>query len=220
VSTSEGLEQAEFFRALGPSERARVRAAFLERRFARQRVLYAEGSRAEHLWLLRRGEVRLYKCSPEGRLTTLETLRPGEIFGALSALVEDAYPASAEAVTQVEAWCLPRQRLLRLLEEQPRLALELLEVVSRRLREAQDRMRSLAQDPAPARLAGALLRAARGGEAAVTRRALAEASGTTLETAIRVLRRFERAGLIRGEVGRVHLVDVGALARIAAGESG
>jgi CRP-like cAMP-binding protein len=81
-------------------------------------------------------------------------------------------------------------------------------------------MRSLAQDPAPARLAGALLRAARGGEATVTRRALAEASGTTLETAIRVLRRFERAGLIRGEVGRVHLVDEGELARIAAGGAG
>ena len=49
----------------------------------------------------------------------------------------------------------------------------------------------------------------------MTRRALAEASGTTVETAIRVLRRFERDGIISGAVGRVHVVDEPALERIA-----
>jgi CRP-like cAMP-binding protein len=49
----------------------------------------------------------------------------------------------------------------------------------------------------------------------VTRRALAEAAGTTVETAIRVLRRFEREGLVRGEVGRVHLLDERALRKMA-----
>ncbi|MEN8183753.1 MAG: helix-turn-helix domain-containing protein, partial [Myxococcota bacterium] len=97
----------------------------------------------------------------------------------------------------------------------PRLTVEILGVVSRRLREAQDRLRSFAQDPAPSRLALALLHAANEGEARVTRRALAEAAGTTVETAIRVLRRFEREGLVRGEVGRVHVLDETALRKMA-----
>jgi len=49
----------------------------------------------------------------------------------------------------------------------------------------------------------------------VTRRALAEAAGTTVETAIRVLRRFEREGLLHGEIGLLRILDVAALRRIA-----
>jgi hypothetical protein len=51
----------------------------------------------------------------------------------------------------------------------------------------------------------------------VTRRALAEVAGTTVETAIRVLRQFERDGMIRGEVGRVQVLDEPALRRVAGG---
>jgi CRP-like cAMP-binding protein len=49
----------------------------------------------------------------------------------------------------------------------------------------------------------------------VTRRDLAEAAGTTVETAIRVLRSFERDEIVRGEVGRVIVLDAAALRRVA-----
>ena len=209
------LEQAEFFRALSRERLVRVKSLVRERRFARQQVLYFEGNTSHRLWVVRRGEVRLYKSSRSGEITTLDVLGPGEMFGAVSALEQDDYPSSAETVTEGSAWWLPRESFVRILEAEPRLSLEILEVVSRRLREAQDRLRSFAQDPAPSRLALALLRAASDGEARVTRRALAEAAGTTVETAIRVLRRFEREGLVRGEVGRVHVLDEPALRKMA-----
>lgn len=209
------IENAELFRALTREQLARIRGQLRERRFARQRRLFFEGEPAESLWLLRRGQVRLYKASASGRVTTLETLGPGQIFGAISALDQETYPASAEAVTGGAAWCLPRSTLLRLLAEQPLLGVEVLRIVSSRLHEAHERLRSFAHDPAPARLARALLEATRGGEAHITRRALAEAAGTTVETAIRVMRRFEREGLLRGEVGLLHVVDPAALRRLA-----
>ena len=209
------LEKAEFFRALSADQLARVTPQLREKPFARQRVLYFEGAAADRLWVVRRGEVRLYKSSSGGQVTTLDVLGPGEIFGAVAALEEELYPASAEAVTEGSTWWLPRAAFLRLLHEDPRLGVEILQVVSRRLRDAHDRLRSFAHDSAPTRLARALMRAAPEGEARVTRRALAEAAGTTVETAIRVLRRFERAGLIRGEVGRVHVLDEEGLRRIA-----
>ena len=209
------LAAAEFFRALGAERRARVAPVVRDRRFTHQKVLFFEGQPAEFLWVVRSGEVRLYKSSSDGRITTLDLLGPGEMFGAVSALDEDRYTASAEAVTDGVAWCLPRRVLLGLVAEVPALAVEILVVTSHRLREAQERLRSFAHDSAPTRLARALIRAAREGEAIVTRRALAEASGTTVETAIRVLRRFERQGIIRGEVGRVQVLDEPALEQIA-----
>lgn len=211
------LEKAEFFRALSAQGLAEVRPLLNLRGFSAHQLLFIEGEPAEFLWTLCSGEVRIYKSSPDGTILTLEVLGPGEIFGALSALDESNYPVSAESLTEGAAWRLSKAAALRLIEEEPRLAVEILQIVSRRLGDAHERLRSFAHDSAPTRLAGALLRAAREGEADVTRRALAEASGTTVETAIRVLRRFEKDGIIRGAVGHVTVLDEAALRQIAEG---
>lgn len=203
-----GLRDVELFRVLAPERLRDLRPRLREKSFRRQEVLYCEGNPAEALWIVRSGQVRLYKSSGDGRLVTLDVLAKGEAFGIFSALEIDVYSTSAEAVTAGSAWWLPRASFLRLLEQEPGLVAEMLRILSRRLRDAHDRLRSLAQDPAPTRIAMALLRAADGaGDAHVTRRALAEEAGTTVETAIRVLRRFEREGLVRGHTGCIHVVD-------------
>jgi CRP/FNR family transcriptional regulator len=207
------LAQAELFRRLPPERIERLRSVLRERRLARGRTLFREGRPAELLWVLQSGAVRLIKASPNGRITTLETIGPGEMFGALDA--GEVYPASAEAICEGRAWCIPRRVFQGLLAERPDLGLEILGVVSRRLREAHERLRSFAHDAVPIRLARALLATARDGDARVTRRALAEAAGTTVETAIRVLRRFEREGLVAGEIGLIHVLDPAGLRRIA-----
>ena len=209
------IEKAEFFRAIPPQRFERVAPLVREKSFERQRVLYFEGTPADRLWVVREGEVRLYKSSRSGQITTLDILGPGEVFGAISAIEQAVYPASAETVTDGNAWWISREVFLRLLEEDPRLAVEILRIVSRRLQDAHDRLRSLAHDPAPTRVAMALLRAAPGGAAQVTRRALAEAAGTSVETAIRVVRRLEVAGIVRGDVGRVEILDGPALRKLA-----
>jgi CRP-like cAMP-binding protein len=209
------LGESEFFRALTPERLEQAQAQLRERSFARAKVLYFVGAPADYLWCVKSGEVRLYKSSSKGRITTLEILGPGEIFGTDSALDQDVYPVSAEGVTPGTAWCLPRAHFLRLLSEEPALNRELLEIITRRLQSAHERVRSFAHDPAPARLAQALLRASHGGEAKVTRKDLAEAAGTTVETAIRVLRTFERDGLIEGSVGRIAVIDQPALEHLA-----
>jgi CRP/FNR family transcriptional regulator len=209
------LEEAEFFRALAKERLDRVRTLLVLKRFDRHAVLFFAGQPADHLWVVRRGEVRLYKSSVDGRLATLETLHAGQAFGAISALGQEEYPASAEAMRDGSAWCLPRSVVLTLLRDEPQLAVEVLQIVSGRLRQAHERLRSFAHDPAPARLASALLDAAHQGEARTTRRALAETAGTTVETAIRVLRRFEREGLIRGAVGRVEVLNAEELRRMS-----
>ncbi len=208
IDRETSLRDVELFRVLAPERLQDLRTRLREKAFRRQQVLYFEGSPADRLWIIRTGQVRLYKSSSKGQLTTLDVLSPGEAFGVLSALDTDLYPASAEAVTAGSGWWLPRESFLRLLAEEPRLNVEILRILSRRLQDAHDRLRSFAHDPAPARLATALLRAAvSDGEARVTRRALAEEAGTTVETAIRVLRRFEREGLIEGGVGCIRIVD-------------
>ena len=218
ADTLASIEKAEVFRVLSPGRVARLEPRLRGFGFGRRHVLYFEGAEANRLWIVQQGQVRLYKSSARAQITTLDVLGPGEVFGALAPLEQTEYSTSAEAISEGSVWWLPRDIFLELLEGEPAVAVEILRIVSRRLCDAQERLRSFAYDPAPARLARALLRVGTDGEARVTRRALAEAAGTTVETAIRVLRRFERDGLVHGAVGRIDILDSDALEQIASGE--
>lgn len=214
------IEETEFFRSLTPQRLEQVRLQVRERRYPTRKMLFREGEPAEFLWALRAGEVRMLRTTNDGRVLALETIKPGEIFGAVAALEGDLYPATAETTAESAVWRLPRVALLGLLRSEPHLTRELLKIVAGRLRDAHTRLRSFAYDPAEVRLAQALLRSAHGGEAHVTRRELAEVAGTTIETAIRVLRRFEQSGFVKGEVHHVHILDPDALKAVARRNSG
>ena len=88
------IAEAEFFRALSPVQMARVRPQLRKRPIRRGSALFFEGQPAEALWLVQQGEVRLYKSSTDGRITALETLGSGRVFGALSA--PDRLPPPAQ----------------------------------------------------------------------------------------------------------------------------
>jgi CRP-like cAMP-binding protein len=209
------LAATEFFRSLGRERLEHVQLQVRERAYPARKVLFREGQPAEFLWAVRRGEVRIVKNTSDGRVMTLETIHPGEIFGAVAALEGSSYPAGAETTLDSVVWRLSRVELVGLVRSDPGLSREILSIVARRLRGAHARLRSIAYDSAEARLAQALLRAVRDGEAHVTRRELAEAAGTTVETAIRVIRRLEREGIVRGEVHHLCILDEPALRRAA-----
>lgn len=209
------LRDLEVLGSLNPEQQEALRPHLTECEIERGRVVYFVGDSADHLCWVVRGAVRLYMSSADGHITTLEVLGPGEVFGAISALDQDTYPASAEGVTEGVAWRLPRACFLELLNDDPRIARVILEIITRRLHSAQERVRSFAQDPAPSRLAQALLRLAHDGKADVTRRDLAENAGTTVETAIRVLRNFQRDGIVHGSVGHIEIRDASKLECIA-----
>lgn len=220
AQTEVSLAEAEFFRSLPPERLEQLLPQVRERSYLRRKLLFREGQPAEFLWAVRRGEVRIVKTTRDGRVMTLELIRPGEIFGAVAALEGNAYPATAETTTDCSVWRLSRVGLLALVRADPGLSREILAIIARRLRGAHERLRSVAYDPAEVRLAQALLRVARDGEAHVTRRELAEAAGTTVETAIRVLRRLERESVLRGDVNRLAILDLRQLQRVAGLDDG
>ena len=213
--TTVALNDAEFFRSLSPQEFAWAAQRATKRMFYPRRRLFSDGQPAHHLWVVERGIVRLFKSSEKGQVTTFETLGPGEMFGLWSAAPDEVYAGNAEGMGEGGVWRLPKAAVQQLVGRAPGLAAEMVQVIADRLRDAHDRLLSFAYDAVPVRLAGALLRAGDGETAQVTRRVLAEASGTTVETAIRVLRRFEKDGLIRGEVGAIHILDAKRLTEIA-----
>ena len=213
-----GVEETDLFRRLGPERLGRIRSHLKLQPYWPREYLYFEAQPAEHLWVVRSGEVRTLKAGRSGRVMTLEHLRPGDIFGVAAVLNGGAYTNTAEGMVEGEVWRLPGRVVLKLLGEEPDIVRELLAIVSTRLEQAHNRLCSFAHDSVPARIARLILTAdPEGDKIEMTRRALGEEAGTTVETTIRVLRSFERAGWVEGGVGWVRVVDRAALARIADG---
>lgn len=213
------LEDTAIFRLLGPARMPRLRPHARTVRFREGEYLYYESEPAQYLFAVASGEVRTSKSHAAGRVIELERLHPGDLFGLAALVSAEAHGESAQGVVAGEAWRVPRRVVQSFLAEDPAIARGLLAIVAERLQQAHDRLCSFASDSVTARMARVLLETPNGERLETKRRILGEAAGTTVETAIRVLRSFERAGWIEGGVGWVRLLDRAALQRVARGET-
>jgi CRP-like cAMP-binding protein len=221
-----GLQELKGFRTLSPADRATIAAATREQRVTAGKVLFSEGQPADSLWAVKEGLVHIVKSGPEGREIVLEVIPPGELFGAVVALQNRPYPASAVAAADSVVWRLPAALARELSQKHPTLRSAILDQVTTRLRDAHERLRSVALERVEQRLARLLLTLAEKiGETKsgvtvlnVTRQELADMIGTTVETTIRITSKWQHAGLISSSRHQVGLEDVAALQRIARGE--
>ncbi len=192
--------------------------------FRPRQVIFGEGTPAAALYLVCHGAVKLYHSDRFGRDHILEIAGPGALLGELSLHEGDVMSVSAEAVTEAQVSCLPRERIAAFIGRHPEHGMRFLSALSRELGLARRKVRELALKGAESRLAGLLLELARseGNPAGdrplhlrYTRRELAEMIGVSTETAIRLLAALKRKGVITAQGRQIVLTDVGRLLRIA-----
>jgi CRP/FNR family transcriptional regulator, nitrogen oxide reductase regulator len=223
MATFDGLKG---FRTLSSPEREQVTMATREERAPAGKVLFLEGEEAQSLWAVKEGVVHIIKAGPDGRNIVLEVIPPGELFGAVVALDNRPYPATAVAVEDSVVWRLPATLARQLCQKHPTLRSAILDQVTSRLRAAHERLRSVALERVEQRLARAVLSLAEkigerkdnGTVLSVTRQELADMVGTTVETAIRVTSRWQRAGIVSSARHQLLITDTVQLDRIAHGE--
>jgi len=222
------LKTSPMFAGVPANEIAALAAVAHEDTYRARDYVFMEGEPAEWFCLVRSGRVKILRASRGGKEVVLELLGPGEPFGGVAVIERRPYPASAQATETSVVMKIPREPVVALTERHPGVIRELALMIGRRLRAAHESVRSLAADPVEARLAAALLRLAeRDGERGprgltlpyhLTRQSLADMTGTTVETTIRVVSRWQRDALVRDDGGRLLLADPEALRAIAEGE--
>jgi CRP-like cAMP-binding protein len=154
------------------------------RRFARGASLVRADDPAHTVYLIRRGEVRLYLLTEDGRETTTAVLGPGQIVGISALLGRPIYHAFAEALAPTEAWSLPADRLLRHLPTDRVLLGLIVGALARRLAQEVSLVGEVALLPVGQRLADLQARLTNelGHQPLLNKRALAELIGARPET--------------------------------------
>jgi CRP-like cAMP-binding protein len=192
--------------------------------------VFVEGDPAAFFCIVRSGRVKILRQSRAGKDVVLDLLGPGEPFGGVAVIERRPYPASAQALEPTVVLKIPQDALVALADRHPSVIKELALMMGRRLRAAHDSVASLATDPVEARLAAALLRlaerdGARGPRGValpfhLTRQSLADLTGTTVETTIRVMSRWLKAGLVLEDGNHLVLPDLAALRAVTEGPPG
>jgi CRP/FNR family transcriptional regulator len=131
------------------------------------------------------------------------------MFGEVAVFENKPYPASAQAVIETKVLSINRDDFLKFLTNRPQVALRIINVLGGRLRDAQNRLRDIAGERVEQRIAGVLLMLASkfGFTLPFTRQEIADMTGTTIETAIRVMSSFRERKIIRSTRGKIIIID-------------
>lgn len=170
------------------------------------------------------GFVKMAKSSSSGMDVAVELLGPGQCFGLMAALEGRPFPLSAIAVSHTWYLKVPTRVLLPIYQRCGPLKDQLLRSLTPRLRRAHDMMGRLSSGRVEERLAAVLLlladsygqRVATGVRIAVplTRQDLSEMAGTTVETTIRIMSRWQKEGVVATESRRITVRDEDQLAAV------
>jgi CRP/FNR family transcriptional regulator len=219
----ETLFQAPLFRDLEPDDRQELVSAGLERSISAGQTLFTAGQKAEGIFILESGLLKLVRHSPQGKEMLLHLVHPGESFAEAAMLGEGTYPATAIALESCTVWCCPRSRLIAMIRNSPDLALGMILSVSSWTRQLAAKLEMLTQRRVEERLAIYLMGRAAGRQPGVgdsipldePRNLIAAQIGTVPEVLSRTFRRLADDGIIEPGQDRVRILDPARLLSLA-----
>jgi len=214
------------FRRLQPADRQRLAEVARTHSYAKGSAIFSEGEPSDFFITIVMGRVKVYKATPTGKEVILEIFGPGDPLGATAAYEGRPFPATAVALEDTECVLIPRASFFALLEQHPSLVRGLLTGLTHRLVELTTRIADLSGARVEARFARVFLKLAkdigRNGEGgtfvplALSRQELADMTGTTIETCIRIMSRWGKEDIVKTDKDGFTLLDSGALETIAA----
>ena len=210
TAIAEALRKWPFFSELGEDQLAEVVSHVHERTFRRGEVILLEGEAPQAVYFIVRGQVRVYRLSPEGREQVLKRLGPGGAFNLVPVLDGGLNPSSAMVWTDVTVYAIERGHFLRMVREHPALSVAVLADFAAKLRHMTALVEDLSLRTVGARLAKLLLTQATEEETVprrMTQQEMAAQLGTVREVVGRALAELEREGLILMERHRIVIVD-------------
>lgn len=209
MSKAEILKQSLLFSSLNEDELAELSKLAIERNFKLDEFVFWEGDASNYFYIVVEGRIKIAKYSSSGKEFIIAFFGPGEMFGEVAVFEDKPYPASAQAVADTKVLVIKKDDFLSFLATRPQVALEIINVLGGRLRDAQSRLKDLAGERVEQRIAMTLLMlsAKLGPTLPFTRQEIANMAGTTTETAIRVTSQLKERGIIRSVRGKIIILD-------------
>jgi len=216
------LNQIPLFSGLADDELGKVRTIAVDKFYDKGKTIFLEGDDGNGFYIVVSGKVKIFKVSFEGKEKILHIYGPGNPFGEVPVFSGERFPANAETLLKSHLLFLPRKRFITLINANPSLAINMLGVMSMRLREFSVQIENLSLKEVPGRLAAYLLylskeqarkKHSHDNRVALTisKGQLASLLGTIPETLSRIFAKMNQQNLISVKGKNIHLHDMDGL---------
>ena len=201
------------FNGLPDDQLNALRQIALEKQFSKGQTIFSEGDETKGFFVVVTGRVKIYKVSSEGKEQILHIFEAGQSLGEVTVFTGRQLPANAEALAKSRLLFFPRSAFVDLVTDNPSLALNMLAIMSKKLRQFAAQIESLSLKEIPARLASYLIYLAKEQGAGdvvhlnVSKGQLASLLGTIPETLSRIFAKLSGQQFIRVEGSRITLLD-------------
>jgi CRP/FNR family transcriptional regulator len=195
--------------SLRPDDRLALEPLARTHRYAKGETIFREMEPAERIYFVIGGRVKIVKATG-ARDFILEILGPGEPVGAVAAFEQRPFPATAIAIEDSTILSIPEREFFRLLASRPEMTRHLLGGLTTRLMMLNKRLADMTGSVEVRATRLFLTLSDRMGQPreggtfiplALSRQELADLLGTTIETTIRLMSRWQKEGLVRTESG-------------------
>lgn len=207
------IKSTSLFEGLSGEEVVTISKLIFEKKYGKGETIFFEGDEADGFYIVSSGQIKVFKMNPMGKEHILHIFGPGEPVGEVPVFSKQPFPANAEALVKSSTLFFPRKDFVALIENNPSIALNMLAVLSRRLRQFATQIENLSLKEVPARLAGYLLYIAEEQknegvvQLPVSKGQLASLLGTIPETLSRIFARMSDEGLIQVEGRSITILD-------------
>ncbi len=221
-SSNISIRSAPFFQGLPESAVEKATAHVVMRNHPANQVILLENDWGSSVYFILNGWVKIRTYNLDGKEVTLNILGKGELFGEMAPL--DEVPRSTDVITLAPTVIgnMPAQDFVNLLHSEPQAGIRLAQLMARRLRQVNRRLR-LRESDSTSRVADILLFLADGqGKKSdkgteipnLPHRELSSLSGLARETVTRVLSKLEKKELILRDRDTLTIPDPHALERL------
>lgn len=194
--------------------------------YRRGQLIFSEGDDGIGFYVIISGRAKIFKLSLGGKEQILHIFGPGEPIGEVAVFAGRRFPANAEAIENSRVLFFPRAAFMELIQKNPSLALNMLAILSLRLRKFTALIEDLSLKEVPGRLAAYLLYLCETDQGTadlsldISKGQLSSLLGTIPETLSRILTKMIKADLIRSEGSRrIRILDRAGLEELASGQT-
>lgn len=215
------IAKTPLFEGLASEELGQIHRIAVSRDYKKGETIFLDGDRGDGFYIVADGKVKIFKVSSEGKEQILHIYGPGHPFGEVPVFSGKRFPANAVTLEKSRLLFFPRNAFISLVTENPGLAMNLLAVLSMRLREFTVQIENLSLKEVPGRLASYLIYLAEEQQSDsevdldISKGQLASLLGTIPETLSRIFSKMAAEGLIDVTGRRIRLMDREGLSELA-----
>jgi CRP/FNR family cyclic AMP-dependent transcriptional regulator len=211
---TEFIKTIPYFTGLSQAALDSLGKHIFEKRAERGEMLLFEGEPAETLYFVVDGAVKVFKTSQDGKEQILQIIRPGDSFNDVPVFSGEVNLTSAEAMGKVVLNMIKKSDLETILREYPQVAMNVIHILSQRVRQLVSLVEDLSFRQVTGRVAKMLLEYAGDGSGdrpRLTQQEMAAMIGTAREMVGRSLKSLEEDGMIKIDRHRIIVADIDAL---------